>query len=418
MKLFDQNSVSATNQHSISLGTNMEPDPQRGLGRRDRRLRPLQFALLGLLVFGFCLAGLRFFNHAHAANPTGFVFASSANDPQLQLPEGLTSWHNKIYVGDYDIAHPENSQILVYNASNGKLIRTITGISTKKKGGGSPLGPLLGLTIDRKTGDLYVAANGLGQVLQVKNPESNNPRINVYSTLPAVGSTPAGPEDMAFNNNGTLYISDSNTQRIYSIPPGGGQPTLLEGPQGSGAPLIDNGDLSSPVDQGSPNGLVFNLSYSTLYANNLGTDSVVAFDVTAQGQLTNERILAQHINDDLEEYPTGDEILIQPDTHYGASATTPLNGADGLALDSQGDVWVASALGDNLTEINPNTGAVITTVGTSAVTQQGLLNNPASLTFVGNTIYTTNLNFFAPNLPFTVAAFDVGVSGAGGNGNY
>ena len=38
-------------------------------------------------------------------------------------------------------------------------------------------------------------------------------------------------------------------------------------------------------------------------------------------------------------------------------------------------------------------------------------------------VYTTNLGIFTglagkPKLPFTVVKFDVGVTGAGGNGNY
>jgi hypothetical protein len=145
--------------------------------------------------------------------------------------------------------------------------------------------------------------------------------------------------------------------------------------------------------------------------------------VNDAGQVTGPgHIFAQHINDDLEEYPTGFDALVQPDTKFGASATTPLNGPDGLALDSQGRIWVADALGDNLTVLSPS-GDVIAMYGTSAVTQHGILNNPAGMTFVGTRVYCSNMGIFTglagtPNLPFRIASFDAGVLGAGGNGNY
>ncbi|GAC1354980.1 MAG: hypothetical protein NVSMB38_34570 [Ktedonobacteraceae bacterium] len=323
----------------------------------------------------------------------------------------MTSWHGRVYVSDFDIVSPHSSRILVFNADGSQLIQVLGG-----KPGEELIsnGALLGLTIDRRTRTLYAAANTTGQILQIRNPESLHPHVSVYATYPKGG----GPEDLAFNKQGVLYASDSNLGVIYSIPSGGGKLNLVVGPSGSGAPVSDKGLLYS-VEGGSPNGLVFSLDYRTLYANNLGTDSVIAFDVNKQGQVTgNARVFAQHFNDDLEEYPTGDPSLIRPDTHIGASASTPLNGADGLALDSKGHIWVASALGDNLTVLNPKTGAVVATYGKSAVTQHGLLNNPASITFVNDRVLCTNLNFFVPQLPFTVVSFDAGVAGAGGNGNY
>lgn len=57
------------------------------------------------------------------------------------------------------------------------------------------------------------------------------------------------------------------------------------------------------------------------------------------------------------------------------------------------------------------------------MTASGLLNQPACLTFVGTSLYATDLSIFTglagqPNIPFRVVSFNVGVSGAGGNGNY
>lgn len=345
------------------------------------------------------------------------VLASSSTQSLLQFPEGLTSWNGKIYaatMNDVNTSGHDN-RIFVFD-TQGNAVNTIgdqPGQNLVNTGG------INGLTIDRNTGDLYAAANVNGQILRIQNPDSPNPTISVYATYPAGG----GPEDMAFNQFGTLYASDSNLGVVYAIPPGGGTPQLVIGPAGSGALVSDNGLLQSPLEGLSPNGMVFSQDYSTLYVANTWADSVVAFDVNSQGQVTgNARIFAQNKNDDLEEYPTGFDGLVQSDTQIGPAASTWLNGPDGLALDSRGDVWVASILGDTITELDSK-GHVIATYGTSAVTASGLLNMPASLTFVGSTLYATNLGLFTglagqPNLPFRVVSCQVGVTGAGGNGNY
>ncbi|GAC1394397.1 MAG: hypothetical protein NVSMB38_26910 [Ktedonobacteraceae bacterium] len=346
----------------------------------------------------------------------GRVFASSNTVPLLQFPEGLTNWQGKVYVGAYNVVTPTNSRIFVFN-EQGKLLCQLGGQP------GQQLisdGQLLGLTINRQTGDLFANANGTGNVLRIHNPGCNHPIVSIYATYPGTGG---GPEDMAFNAQGTLYDSDSNRGLVYAIPPGGGMAKLVIGPPSSGAPIDDKGLLQAPIAGLTPNGVVFSLDFRTLYIANTYADSVVAFDVNSRGQVTgNARIFAQHLNPDLEEYPTGFTGLIQKNTKIGPSASTPLNGPDGLALDSKGRVWVDSNLGDNITVLDCN-GKVVKTYGTSEVTAHGLLNQPASLTFVGDSVYTTNLSIFTalagkPKLPFTVVRFDVGVTGAGGNGNY
>ena len=371
---------------------------------------------IGVIVLtGICfmLLSPQFLKSSHASssssNWSGSVFASSDSVPLLQFPEGITSWHNKIYVSTYNVNAPTSSRIFVFNASNGKLKRTIGGQPGQELVSANVL---LGLTIDHNTGDLYVNANGAGQVLRIQKPDSDKPTISVYATFPKGG----GPEDLVFFKDGTLFDTDSNLGAVYSIPPGGGKINTVIAP---GNPL-----LTAPVAGLNPNGVIFSQDWHTLYIANTYSDNVIKFGVNDSGRLTDTgSVFAQNVNDDLEEYPTGFGALDLPDTKIGASASTPLNGPDGLALDSLGRIWVASNLGDNLTVLDPKTGKVVKTLGTSAVTQNGLLNQPAGMTFVGNTVYCTNLGIFTglagtPNLPFTVASFDAGVSGAGGNGNY
>ncbi|HMA37088.1 MAG TPA: SMP-30/gluconolactonase/LRE family protein [Chloroflexia bacterium] len=367
--------------------------------------------ILGLLAALVLVGGAA--PHAQAAaNADGNVFASSNSNPFLQFPEGITSWHEKVYIATYNIVSPQDSRILVYNAQSGHLMKMIGGRPGEEL---ISNGFLLGLTIDPSTGDLYAAANENAQILRIQNPESDNPQVSIYATYPAGG----GPEDLAFNAQGTLYASDSNLGVVYAVPPGGGAANLVIGPPGSGAPVSDNGLLQTPAGVAglSPNGVVFSLDWRTLFVANTYSDSIIAFDVNAAGQVTgNARVFASNPNTAVEEDPQGFPGVYQPGQCIGACASTPLNGPDGLAIDSQGNLWVASILGDNLTVLDMQ-GHVLRTVGTSAVTANGVLNNPAGMTFVGDNVFCSNLGIFT-NLPFQIAEFPAGVTGAGGNGNH
>src|SRR4051812_5810359 len=88
---------------------------------------------------------------AEHGSPRGRVFASSENIPALQYPEGITSWHGRVYVSTYNFVTPEDSRVLVFDADNGHLIRSLG----DRPGEELLRNPLLGLTIDTRTGDLY-----------------------------------------------------------------------------------------------------------------------------------------------------------------------------------------------------------------------------------------------------------------------
>lgn len=123
------------------------------------------------------------------------VFASSQTIPLLQYPEGITSWRGDLYTAMYNVATPSDSRILVFNTAS-NLIATLGG-----KPGQELIseGPLLGLTIDPRTGYLYCAANGIGKIFLMKQPTSSTPQISVYATYPKGG----GPKDLVLFLVGT-----------------------------------------------------------------------------------------------------------------------------------------------------------------------------------------------------------------------
>jgi sugar lactone lactonase YvrE len=346
------------------------------------------------------------------------VLVSSTALPALTLPEGITAWAGRLYVGTYNYRSPHENRVFVFDARSGRLVRTLGGRPGQEL---ISAGALLGLAIDRRTGDLYANSNGTGLVLRIHRPDSDHPAVFVVGRFSPGG----GPEDMAFTAQGDLYTSDSNLGRIYRIRRGSTVAELVVGPAGSGAPVSDNGLFAQRAPGLAPNGLVFSRDFRTLYAANTDTDSVIALDVDRHGTVTgNARVFARHPNPDLELFPTGFESVIEPATRFGATATTPLNGPDGLALDARGDLWAASVFGDNLTVVSGRTGRILRTLGSSQANQGGLLNAPASITFHGTCGYLTNLGIFSdgtngnPLLPWSVVVLPAGVAGAGGNGNW
>jgi sugar lactone lactonase YvrE len=345
------------------------------------------------------------------------IFASSSDVALLRYPEGLTATEQHVFVGTYNFTSAKDNRIFVFDANTGELQHTIGGTSAQEL---VSAGAILGLSIQPDTTDLYANSNGTGNVLRIRRPASGDPEVSIYSSFPTGTDQPPGPEDMAWHEKGWLYASDSNNRRLYAIPPGGGAPKLMIGPQGSGAVFTDHDLFAQPEPGFAPNGLVFSLDFRTLYAANTDADAVIAMEVNSDGMLTGGiSTLAQNINDDFTEDPKGFEELRKPDTKIGISAATPLNGPDGLALDALGRIWVASVFGDNLTVLDAQTGRILQTVGSSAVVQGGLLRQPASLTFVGNRILATNLGLFHDATePWSVAEFTVKTEGAAGDGNY
>lgn len=337
-----------------------------------------------------------------SAPSQGNIFASSDQLPDLQYPETVITAKDRVYVTTYNTVNVNDNHIYVFD-KKGKLLNNIGATPDQQK---YFTAGLLGLTIKPKTGDLYVAANGTGNILRIQNPHQPNPKISIYSTYPSGG----GPEDLEFNQFGTLYANDSNLGVVYTIPPGGGTPQLLIGPPGSGASVSDEGLLQSLVEGLSPNGIGFSPDYKKLYLTNTYSDSVIVFNVNDRGVVTGKpRILAQNLNNDLEKYPTGFDELVLPDTKIGASASSPLNGPDGLRVDKDGKIYVSSVFGDNITVLSPK-GEIEGTYGTSAVTNNGLLNSPTSVDFVDNKVLVTNsallTGLAGEQRPFTVISFD------------
>ncbi len=135
--------------------------------------------------------------------------------------------------------------------------------------------------------------------------------------------------DMIVRDDGTAYIGDMGS-RIFSEHPDHSVPgqTLMVTPDGT---------MSCAADElGSPNGHILTPDEKTLYVGESSRGRVTAFDVAADGTLSNQRIFA--------DLPPAEGLSISP--------------PDGICLDSEGAVWVADPIGKRL--IRVLAGGVIT----------------------------------------------------------
>jgi gluconolactonase len=127
------------------------------------------------------------------------------------------------------------------------------------------------------------------------------------------------PNDLVVSTKGGIYFSEPgpNVQSgapppttpplppaVYYVPPGGKAMKVAEGIQ-------------------RPNGIQLSRDEKTLYVNS-GAEYLIAFDIPADGTLANRRNFAKYQH-------------MQPAGNAGTAS-----GADGLAVDSEGRVYVAS----------------------------------------------------------------------------
>lgn len=273
-------------------------------------------------------------------------------------PEGITAdARGNLYVANFDVSGNTTAGTIVVFDRNGRWLRTL------QIGNGSPL--LLGIAFRPVTHDLLVIDFGKQQVLAV-DPQTG--ASSVFTTIP--GGAAAGPNGLAFDAAGNVYISDSFQATIWRTPPGGGVPVAW----------VTDVDLlgTTGVPPFGANGMAFNRNASALFVANTGNDTIVRIPLNGAGA------------------PGTPEVFVHS-----------INGADGLIIDAADNLWVAANQADEIVVLDPS-GRVIAKLGDfDGIDRHGApvgLLFPASLVMVDNFIYVTNLSLDlrAFGLPQTV----------------
>lgn len=120
----------------------------------------------------------------------------------------------------------------------------------------------------------------------------------------------ASLNDLALDKRGGIYFTD--TKGIYYLPPGGSVTKTI-------------------ADVPSPNGLVLSPDERTLYVHNKDGAYMLAFDVAPDGTISNRRDFARYKS-------------VRIPGHADPSWNED-NGADGMAVDSEGRVYAATNVG-------------------------------------------------------------------------
>jgi streptogramin lyase len=239
-------------------------------------------------------------------------------------------------------------QLYVFG-QNGKLIRQvgIAGSSSRLLGiGFQPMPPHALLVIDF----------GNGRVLKVDPVTGLSSVFMTVPTPPGPGTT--GLNALTFDSAGNVYVSDSFNGTIWKTGAGGGVATAWV----DSSPLLQ----TTGVPPFGANGLGFNKFGDALFVANTGNDTVVKIPVNGGS-------------------PGKPEVFVNS-----------INGADGLVLDSDDNLWVVANQADEIVVVDP-TGKAIAKLGDfngvdKTGVPQGLLF-PASPAFSkdGNFLYVSNL---------------------------
>jgi sugar lactone lactonase YvrE len=235
-------------------------------------------------------------------------------------------------------------KLYVFN-DDGRLIRQVNIANSTSH--------LLGIGFQPSTNALLVIDFGNARVLKV---DTNTGASTVFMTVPTPAAT-TGLNCLTFDSAGNVYVSDSFNGIIWKTGSSGGPATAW---------VTDPLLKTAGVPPFGANGLGFNRAGNAMFVANTGNDTIVKIPVVAG----------------------------TPGTP--AVFVNSINGADGLILDRQDNIWVAANQSDEILVLDP-TGKVIAKLGDfDGLTKQGVprgLLFPASPDFSrdGKTLYVTNL---------------------------
>ena len=296
----------------------------------------------------------------------------------VRFPEGITAnpANGDIYVSTFDAPDPvtnpaPNNKLLRYNR-HGHLV------AVRDFG----LTPLLGLEFDRAHQKVYIASvgdfSGTGSRIQriAANFNGSTPIENVAEILPvgAPGDRTVGnpdgssdtikfgggarvPNALTFDSHGNLYVSDSFQGAIFNIDNPNACVPNCTAHKWAHDPLL----ATAGFPPFGANGLAFNDHDAALFIANTGDDRILKVD---------------------------------PVTKVVSIFAESINGADGIAFDRRGRLWVCANQNDEVVALNTK-GRVIVRLGAFEGIRhdgspKGLLF-PASLVIVGGEIFVTNL---------------------------
>jgi sugar lactone lactonase YvrE len=273
--------------------------------------------------------------------------------PSLQadcpFPEGIAvDPAGRVYASAFSSTPVANVCVL---DARGRLLRRLPVAA-----GPAGVAALLGMLFVPGEG-LYVADFADGAA-----PHGRLLRLDERGRATTVADGFAAPNAIARDDAGNLYVSDSFAGTITRVrPDGSGKVVWAESPllRTAGQPPF------------GANGLAFDAAQAFLYVANTGDDAVLRVAVQADGGAG-----------PVEPFARGADL----DARLGTSHS--LDGADGLAFDVGGNLWVCANQANELQVLSPEGELVARYRGAGA----DALDFPASLVFRGGLLFVSNLS--------------------------
>lgn len=206
---------------------------------------------------------------------------------------------------------------------------------------------LLGMLFVPNEG-LYVGDIGGGRVLRI------DVRTHAATTI-AAGF--GAPNALARDHAGNIWVSDSFPGTVTKIAPGGATTTY--------AYPVQLAPRAGESPGFGANGLAFDRSERYLYVAETSRDEIYRI-AYANGALGAIELFAR------------------------GTGSRALDGADGIAFDVRGNLYVCSNQSDEIAVLSPSGDVIAEYRGAGA----NAFNSPASLVFRGRSVYVTNLALF------------------------
>lgn len=259
-------------------------------------------------------------------------------------PEGITVGPDgKVYVTTFgfNAAGPVSGlgQLYVFD-KNGHLLRQVSVIGSTSH--------LLGLAFHPSTNALLIIDHGGGKVLNV------DPASGASSTFMTVTGA-AGLNAMTFDAAGNVYVSDSFQGIVWKTTASGGAGTAW---------VTDALLTTSGVPPFGANGLGFNKGGNALFVANTGNDQIIKIPVSSGT-------------------PGAPAVFVNG-----------INGADGIILDDNDNIWAAANQADEIVVID-STGKLIGKLGGfEGVSKNGV---PQGLLFPASLAFSSKKNHHSPS---------------------
>ncbi len=319
------------------------------------------------------------------------VFATVPAVPGF--PEGIAIKGNRVYVtAPANFGIFTTSVVLAYNRKNGHLEKTFPvtlqdpNPAVMKALSPGNFGP---------DGRLYAPEPFMGVVIAFDLDKDNTQSIYA-GPFPSSGPGTSLLNELVFDKDGNLYVTDSFQATIFRVPPGGGTPEVwFTDPRLAGDPDVPFG----------VNGIRIDKKLGVVYV------SVTAENGTMDGVIYRLPLVDHPTAADLHElhrYPF-------PDPAPGA-----LPGPDGIALSKSGNIYVALAGTSQISVLKPNGNELVRYSG-PAKNPGGSPNpmpwaNPANIAFDGRErriLVTNHASLVNPPDPSLFCVFDVFVDELG-----